>query len=196
MIKLHAHLVAPVHLYAIDRSVDPATVRIAHDDDRARADEGAAVVAVPDRCRKLAEGDVLAADRVLQEACVLDGDGRARVQRLALLHPGLERVERPPGWGDPEREGGPVRAPGGVGEEAKAARKAFCRVEREPGPVGPPCRHFGDGTDLETRIGALDTPQRTELVDKLDEFAQVLVHCFAPAASRVTSIAGPAPCGQ
>src|SRR5262249_44991120 len=47
MIKLHAHLVAAVHLHAIDRGVDPADVRIAHDDDRARAEEGAAVVAVP-----------------------------------------------------------------------------------------------------------------------------------------------------
>src|SRR5262249_60171436 len=69
-------------------------------------------------------------------------------------------------------------------------------VKQKPRRVGSPCRHFGDGTDLETRIGALDTPQRSELVDKLDEFAQVLVHCFAPAAARVPSIAGRAPCGQ
>src|SRR6266550_4010311 len=46
----------------------------------------------------------------------LDHGGRARLQRLALLHPGLERVERPQSRVDAERERGPLRAGGGVGE--------------------------------------------------------------------------------
>src|SRR6266436_1126857 len=77
---------------------------------------------------------------------------------------------------DAERERGPLRARGGIGENAKAARKAFDGVEEKRRGVGSSCRHLGDGADLETGICALDAPQRAKLVDKLDEFAQVLVH--------------------
>jgi hypothetical protein len=37
-------------------------------------------------------------------------------------------------------------------------------------------RDLGDAADLEAHIGALDPPQRAELIDPLDEFAQILVH--------------------
>ena len=180
VVELHGHLIAAVHLHAIDRRVDPAAVRIAHDHDRARADESAAVVAVPDGRRKLGEVDVLAADRVLQKGGLLDRDGRPRLERFAFVHPGLERVEWPQCRIDTERERRPLRARGGIGEDAKAPGIALDRVEQKGGSVGSPCRHFGNGADLETKVRAIDAPQRTELVDKLDEFAQVLVHCFRP----------------
>ena len=80
VVELHRDFVARVHLHAIDRRVDPAAVRIAHDHDRARADESAAVVAVPDGRRKLGEVDVLAAERVLQKSGLLDRNGRARLE--------------------------------------------------------------------------------------------------------------------
>src|SRR5256886_8216919 len=197
MVELHGDLVPAVHLKAVDRGIDPAAVRMAHDHDRARADEGAAVVAVPDRRRKLGEVDVLVPDRVLQESGVLDDGGRARLQRLALLHPGLERVERPQCRIDAERERSPLRAGGGVGEDAKAARKALDAVEQKCRAIGPPRRHLGDCADLEARVRALDASQPAELVDELDEFAQVLVHSVRPCRARcVRRIAACAPCGQ
>src|ERR1700730_8280042 len=197
MVELHGDLVSAVHLDAVDRGIDPPAVRVAHDHDRARADERAAVVAVPDRRWKLGEVDVLGSDGVLQEGGVLDDGGGARLQRLALLHPSLERVERPQSRIDAERERGPLRAGGGVGEDAKAARKALDAVEQKGRAIGPPRRHLGDGADLEARVRVLDAPQRAELVDELDEFAQVLVHSVRPCRARCTRrIAACAPCGQ
>src|SRR5262249_52859970 len=197
MVELHGDLVPAVHLNAVNRGIDPAAVRIAHDHDRARADEGAAVVAVRDRRGKLGKVDVIAPDRVLQEGRVLDGGGRARLQRLALLHPGLERVERPQSRIDAERERSPLRAGGGVGEHAKAARKALDAVEQKRWAIGPPRRHLGDGADLEARVRPLNAPQPAELVDEFDEFAQVLVHSVRPCRARCARrIAACAPCGQ
>src|SRR5262249_19131705 len=112
-------------------------------------------------------------------------------QCLALLHPGLERVERPQFRVDAERERSPLRARGGIGEDAKAARKAFDGIEQKRRPIGPPRCHFGDGADLEAGIGALDAPQRAKLVDKLDEFAQVLVHCVRSTLSHVAGALSP-----
>src|SRR5499427_6348143 len=195
VVELHGDFVSAVHLNAVDRGIDPAAVWVAHDHDRARADERAAVVAVPDRRRKFGEVDILAFDGVLQEGGVLDHGRRARLQRLALLHPRLERVERPQSRIDVEREGGPLRAGGGVGEDAKAARKALDAVEQKGRAIGPPRRHLGDGADLEARVRPLDAPQRAKLVDELDEFAQVLVHSV-PLRRPTLRIAACAPCGQ
>src|SRR5262249_58128489 len=102
----------------------------------------AAVVAVPDRRGKLGEVDVLAPDRVLQKGRVLDDGGRARLQRLALLHPGPERVERPQCRIDAERERSPLWAGGGVGEDAKAARKPLDAVEQKGPAIRSPRRHL------------------------------------------------------
>src|SRR6516165_2178098 len=197
VVELHGDLVPTVHLNAVDRGIDPAAVRVAHDHNRARAYEGAAVVTVPDRRWKLGEVDVLGSDGVLQEGGVLDDGGGARLQRLALLHPSLERLERPQSRIDAERERGPLRAGGGVGEDAKAAQKALDAVEQEGRTIGPSRRHLGDGADLEARVRALDASQPAELLDELDEFAQVLVHSVRPCRARCTRrIAACAPCGQ
>src|SRR5215471_21067525 len=167
MIELHGDFVPAVHLDPIDRGIDPAAVRVAYDHDRARADERAAVVTVPDRRRKLGEVDVVAADGALQEGGVLDGGGGALLQRLAFLHPRLERVERPQSRIDAERERSPLRAGSGVGEDAKAARKPLDAVEQKGGAIGSTRRHLGDSADLEARVPALDAPQRAELVDEV-----------------------------
>ena len=99
MVELHRHLVPAVHLDAVDRGVDPAAVGIAHDDDRARADERPAVVAMPDRRRQAREIDVGARHLVFQErARRVTVTGACGLQRLALLHPGLERIERAQRW--------------------------------------------------------------------------------------------------
>src|SRR5262252_9217077 len=197
MVELHGDLVPAVHLNTVDRGIDPAAVRVAHDHDRARADEGAAVVAVPERRGKFGEVDLIASDSVLQKGGVLHDGGRARLQRLALLHPGLERVERPQSRIDAECERSPLRMGGGVGEDAKAARKTLDAVEQKGRAIGPPRRHLGNGADLEARIRPLDAPQRAEHVDEPDEFAQVLVHSVRPCRARCARrIAACAPCGQ
>jgi hypothetical protein len=80
-----------------------------------------------------------------------------------------------------------LRARGRIGEDAKTARKALDRVEQKGGSVGSPGRDLGDRADLETGIGALDAAQRPKLLDKLDEFAQVLVHGVRPCRARRAS---------
>src|ERR1700736_1433928 len=114
---------------------------------------------------------------VLQKGSMLYSDGRMGPERLALLHPGFEGIERPHAWIKTKREGRARRAGHGIGEDAKPAREPLDVVEQQSGAAGAPRRHFGDGADLELRIGAVYSSQRLELVDKIDEVAQVLVHC-------------------
>jgi hypothetical protein len=76
---------------------------------------------------------------------------------------------------------------GGIGEDAKAGRKAFDAVEQQRRTVGQAGRDLGNTADLEARIGAFDAPQGAELVDGSDEFAQVLIHVVAPAICRKPS---------
>ncbi len=188
VIELHRDLVRAVHLDAIDRGVDPAGVGIAHDDQRAGADERPAVVAVPDRRREAARYR-----RRRRRSCcrgtrrVLTVNRRLRRQGLALLHPGLERVERPQRRIEPERQRCALHVGRGIGEDAKAGRKALDIVEQQRRAVGQAGRDLGNAADLEARIGAFDAAQRAELVDGSDEFAQVLIHVVAPAIWRKPS---------
>jgi len=79
VIELQRHSVLAVDLDPVDRGVDPAVVGIAHDDDRARADERAAVAAVPDRRREFGEVDRLAFASVPEKIRVRDGDRPMRL---------------------------------------------------------------------------------------------------------------------
>src|ERR1700730_92954 len=114
---------------------------------------------------------------VLQKGSMLYSDGRMGPERLALLHPGFEGIERPHAWIKTQREGRARRAGHGIGEDAKPAREPLDVVEQQSGAAGAPRRHFGDCADLELRIGAVDPPQRSELLDSFNELAEVLVHC-------------------
>ncbi len=182
MVELYGDLVPVMDLDAVDRGVDPAAVRIAHDDDRAGTDIRAAVVTVPDRCRKAGEVDGRAGHGVRQERRVPYLHRLARLQRLALFHPRLERVERAEGRIEAERQRGALRTRRRVAENAEAARKSLDVVEQQRRAVRHPGRDFGDPADLEPRIGAVDPPQHAEVVDQTDEFAQVLVHPASRAA--------------
>jgi hypothetical protein len=103
-----------------------------------------------------------------------------RLERLALLHPGLERVERPQPRIEAERQRRPLRVGGGVAEDAEAAREALDVVEQHSRAVWQSGGDLGDAADLVHGIGAVDPPQRVELVDEPDEFAQILVHPHSP----------------
>src|ERR1700736_4773294 len=127
MVELHGDALRPMHLDAVDRRVDPASIRIAHDDDRTRAEERPAVAAVPDGRGKFTEIDVGLA--VLQKGSVLYSDGRMGLERLALLHPGFERIERPHARIKPKRECRARRAGHGIGENANPAREPLDVVE-------------------------------------------------------------------
>src|SRR5690349_15774737 len=124
---------------------------------------------------------------MLQKGGLLDRDGRARLERLAFVHPGLEGVKRPQRRIGTERERRPWRTRSGVGEDAKAAGKPLDPIEQKGGSVGSPGRDLGDAPDLEAGIGTVDAAQRPELLDKLDEFAQVLVHGVRPCRTRRAS---------
>ena len=176
MVELHGDLVPGVHLHAIDRGVDPAAVGIAHDHDRARADVGPAVLGVPHRRRQLAQIDRIAAHAVLQECRVLHRHRLVVLERLALRHPGLQCVERPQRRIEPERQRRALRIGGGVGEDAEARRIALDAVEQQRRALRQSGRDLGDAAELDMRIGIHDAPQRAELFDLGNEFAQILVH--------------------
>ncbi len=101
-----------------------------------------------------------------------------RLERLALVDPGLERVERAQARTDAERERRALRTGDGIGEDTEPAREPGDAIEQESRPAGKASGHFGDPPDLEAQIGAVDAPQRMKLVDELDEFAQILVHSY------------------
>ena len=94
VVELHRDPVAPVDLNPVDGCIDPAGIGIAHHDDAARTDVGAAILAVPDRRGKPCEIDVRARKAILQERAVLYRDGLLDLHSLALLHPRPQRVDR------------------------------------------------------------------------------------------------------
>jgi hypothetical protein len=67
---------------------------------------------------------------VLQKGSMLYSDGRMGPERLALLHPGFEGIERPHAWIKTKREGRARRAGHGIGEDAKPAREPLDVVEQ------------------------------------------------------------------
>src|SRR5580704_15158558 len=93
VIELHCHFVRCMNLDAIDRSVDPAAVRIAHDHQRAGADIRATVMAVPYWRWKSPDIHGAAAHRVFVPSRFFDSRRRQRPKVLALLHPRFESVE-------------------------------------------------------------------------------------------------------
>ena len=62
----------------------------------------------------------------------------------------------------------------------KPRGKSGDALEQQGRAVRHPGRHLGDGADLEAGIGAFDAPQRSELVDEVDELPQILVHAVGP----------------
>jgi hypothetical protein len=103
-------------------------------------------------------------------------DGRAWGEPLALLHPCLERIERPELRIDAERESCALRRRHRIGENAAAGGKSLDPIEQQRRRRGEPRRNFGDAADLVMGIGAVDAAQRAERIDCRDEAAQVLVH--------------------
>ncbi len=169
MVELDRDLVRSVDLDAIDRGVDPAVVGIAHDDEAAGADIGAAIIGVPHRRGKLVERDIAAAHGIFEPCCLGGLDRRARRQRLALLHPRLERVERGERGIDAERQRSALRVRHRIGEHAVAGGKSLDAVEQQRRARGEPGRDLGDAADLVTGIGAVDAAQRAERIDRRDE---------------------------
>ena len=176
MIELHRDSVGAVDLDAVDRSVDPAGIGIAHDDKRTRANERAAVMAVPDRRRQQRQVHVRASRGIFHESRRRDGNRRLCAQVLALFHPGLECVERPQRRIEPQGQRGALHIGRRIGEYAKAAPMALDIVEQEGGTFRQAGCDFRDAADFELRVGAYDAPQHAELVDECNEFAQVLIH--------------------
>jgi hypothetical protein len=176
MVELNRDLVPPVDLDAINRGVDPAVVGIAHDDEAAGADVGAAIIGVPHRRGKFVERDIAAAHGIF-EPCRFRGlDRSARRQRPALLHPRLERVERSEHGIDAERERGALRVRHRIGEDASAGGKSLDAVEQQRRTRGKACRDLGDAADLVMGIGAVDAAQRAQRINRRDESAKVLIH--------------------
>src|SRR5215470_7144288 len=182
VVELDGDPVRSMHLHTVDRGVDPAALGIAHDDEAAGPDIGAAVLLVPDRCRKSGEVHVAAAPGIFHERRVCDCDGLTRHQGPALCHPGLQSIERAQQRVDAERQRGALRARHRIRYDAEAERIAFDAVEQQRRTL----RHAGcdlrDGADLVMRVRTLDAPQRLEGIDLGNEFAKVSVrHCGNPA---------------
>src|SRR5262249_36388590 len=160
----------------VDRGIDPAAVRVAHDDDRAGADIAAAIERVPVRRRELFQ----VAAGVLEHRHLFRGHRRQQLEGLALRHPGLERVERPQRRVEPERQRGALRARGGVGEHPVTRRVALDAIEQKGRALRHPGSNLGDPAKLKVRIGAGDVAQRAEFLDLDNEVAQVSVGHVRP----------------
>ena len=139
--------------------------------------------AMPYGSGELRKIDGVARQRVLQESRIFHQRGGMRRERPALLHPDLERIQRPQGGIDAERERGALRAGDGIGEDAQPALETLDGVEKESGRIRHAGGQLGDGADLEAGIGALDAPQGVQLVDKRDEFPQIPVHLISGRAA-------------
>jgi hypothetical protein len=138
---------------------------------------------VPSRRRKARDIDIGAGERVLQKLGVADRNGRQRAQSLAFLHPRFECVEWPQSRVQAQRQRRPLHIGGGVGEYPHAVPVSLDAIEQECRAIGPSGRHFGDTADFEERIGAVDAAQCPQPVDKIDELAQVFVHCVETGRS-------------
>ena len=184
MVELHGHLVPAVHLHAIDRGVDPAAVRIAHDDDRARADEGPAVVAMPDRRRKLGEIDVVARDRVFQRSgASLTVTGACG---LSVLRFSIQALSASSGRSVGSRPSASAARCGLVMALVKMRNprgKPLISSNSRAGQSGMPGRDLGDAADLETRIGARrrGAARRASRPSSMNS-RKSLYMAFAPAA--------------
>ncbi len=179
VVELHGDLVPRVHLHAIDRSVDPTSVRIAHDHDRA-GNIGSTVFTVPNRRRQLAKVHGIAAHAVLQERRILHGHRLVELQRVPLRHPGLQRVERTQIRIESQRQRRALRIGGGVGEDAESGGITLDAVEQQRRTFRQSGRDLGDAANLDIWVGVRDMPQRAELLHLGDEFAQILVHLKEP----------------
>ena len=168
-------------LHAIDRRIDPAVVRIAHDDQAAGTDVRAAILLVPYRRREFRHIDGVALDGIFAPGGAIHFNGLMGRQRLAFCHPGLEGIEGAQAGIDTERQRGALRIRHRIGEHAKPGRIAFDPVEQQRRAIGHAGCDLGNAADLMARIGALDAPQRLESLDLGDEFTKILVRhvCLA-----------------
>ena len=165
MIELHRDLVRPMHLNAVDRGIDPAAVGIAHDDERAGADERTAVLAMPDRRRKPRDVHIGAGQVFRGTPRASTATGRSGRKSLRFSIQALSASSGRSCGIEPKRQRRALHIGRGVGEDAKAALMAFDVVEQQRRAVGQAGRDFGDAADLEAGIGAADAAQRAELVD-------------------------------
>src|SRR5215468_10105494 len=132
---------------------------------------------MPERSRQSREVHLLAPCRVVEERRPVHGNGRVGLQRLPLLHPGLQGIEGLEMWIDAERQGSALRRRGGVGEDTEAGRKTLDAVEQERRTVRHAGGDLGDAADLAMWIGALDAAQGSEGLDRGDEVPQIAIAC-------------------
>ena len=115
--------------------------------------------------------------RVLEEGGVLHGHGLAAA--CSVLRFSIQALSASSGrsaGSSPSASAARCGLVTALVKTRKPRGKPLMSSNSSAGQSGMSGGDLGDAADLEPRIGALDRPQRAELVDKLDELAQILVH--------------------
>ena len=145
---------AIVRLDPVGAVVDPAGVRVLHDDHAAGPDVVAAVVLVPPGRRDLQEIDVAPLADVLEHRAGWHGVRRDRLRLLHVSTPEADEIHLGGLGGHPERQ---VDAPDrgqDIGEDAIAARISGNVVEEDSGIAHSPLIEVDDPADLPLALGA------------------------------------------
>jgi len=171
----HGRHVRPLALNAVGAVVDPARVRVFHHHHAGGADEGAAVVLVPDRGRNPADVDRLARADVFQERPAIDLPGLMRRGVLHVAAPPADQIHLGALGRQAERDVDARHRGEDVGEHPVALGEARHLVEHYRRVSHLALIDIEDAADLLGRLGAPDDFQLAGGRDLGDPVAQVFV---------------------
>jgi hypothetical protein len=176
-----------VHHDAIGGGVDPARVRIAHDDHVVGADIAPAVELVDERRRELQQVHVVVAIDIRQDRAVCDLDRRDQLE--FLLHMGahaMDQVHLVRRLGQAQHHGEPSVRIGRARQHAEARGVAGDIVEQQRRRATRIARRHGlrHRADLQVPVGALDALQLAHLLELFQQLAQALIPDIRPRGGR------------
>jgi hypothetical protein len=131
---------------------------------------------MPDRHGKLRQIDRIPFVRILEKCSVLHRHGTVNFQIEPLLHPRLQRFDRPQLRVDPECQGGTLRRIDRITEHAKSGWVSGNPVEQQRRAFRQTGRDLGDPADLQVGMRAVNMSKQIDPFDFSNEPAQVLVN--------------------
>src|SRR5262249_4904436 len=177
----HGRGIAPLRLRTRGAVIDPAGVRVAHDDHVAGADVIAAVMLMPARHRDFEDVDVSAGADAVHDRTVLHGDGRNRARVLHMTSPVLDELIWPRVGIEPERDIDPAHRGQNVGQDPMAARKSGNVVEQHGLVADAALINIDDAADFALALGAFDVLNLFGRAHLRDPGAQILLFVYRTA---------------
>src|SRR5215471_3145973 len=167
--------IARLRLHTIGAVIDPAGVRVAHDDHVAGADVIAAVMLMPARHRDFEDVDVSAGADAVHDRTVLHGDGRNRARVLHMTSPVLDELIWPRVGIEPERDIDPAHRGQNVGQDPMAARMSRNVVEQHGLVADAALINVDDAADFALSLGAFDILKLASRAQLRNPGAQILL---------------------